>query len=140
MKMRVKEVNSHFFDLVKVKDLILPSKLSFAVSRNLGKLQREVERIEKERKRLCELYADKDKKGEPVMVKSVINGNITQQYKISGENKELFEEEYNELLDAEVDIEIHTVKREVIERCEEVERYDIPSVSQLLAMSFMTED
>lgn len=140
MKMKEKEVSKHFSDLAGMGNLTFPSKLSFAISYNLEKLQKECERIEKERKKLCEQYADKDEDGNPIMEKSVINGTETQTYKMSDENRKTFNDEYNELLDTEVDIEIRTVKSEVIERCEQVERYSIPSVSQLFALSFMLEE
>lgn len=140
MKMKEKEVNKHFSDLAGIGNLTLPSKLSFAISYNLEKLQKESERIENERKKLCEQYSDKDDDGKPVMVDSIINGQKTQEYKMSEENRKLFGEEYNELLDTEVDIEIRKVKNEVVERCEQVDRYTIPSVSQLFALSFMLEE
>lgn len=140
MKMKEREVKERFLELQSVESLTLPSKLSFAIAYNLGKFQRESERIEKERKKLCEQYAEKDKNGNPVMVNSVINGIKMQEYKMTEENKKLLNEEYNELLDMEVDIEIRTAKQELIERCEEVERYSIPSVSQLSALSFMLEE
>lgn len=137
MKMKEKEVIKHFQELATLGKLTLPPKLSFAISCNLEKLQRESERIEKERTKLCEQYADKDENGEPIMVDSIINGNKTQEYKMSEENRKLFSEEYGELLDAEVEMELRTVKMEVVERCEKVDRYHIPSVAQLVAMSFM---
>lgn len=139
MKMKEKEVNKHFSDLAGMGNLTLPSKLSFAISYNLEKLQKESERIENERKKLCEQYADKDEDGKPIMEKSIINGTETQTYKMSDENRKTFDDEYNDLIDTEVDIEIRTVKSEVVERCEQVERYSIPSVSQLFALSFMLE-
>ncbi len=140
MKMKEKEVNRHFSDLAGMGNLTLPSKLSFAISYNLEKLQKESERIENERKKLCEQYADKDEDGKSIMVKSIINGTETQTYKMSDENRKIFDDEYNDLLNTEVDIEIRTVKSEVVERCEQVERYSIPSVSQLFALSFMLEE
>lgn len=140
MKMKEREVKERFLELQSVESLTLPSKLSFAIAYNLGKFKRESERIEKERKKLCEQYAEKDKNGNPVMANSVINGIKMQEYKMTEENEKLLNEEYNELLDMEVDIEIRTAKQELIERCEEVERYGIPSVSQLSALSFMLEE
>lgn len=140
MKMKGKEVKERFLDLQSAGNLALPSKLSYAIAYNAEALRKEAERIEKERKKLCEQYSEKDEEGKPVMVNSIINGNKIQEYKMTEENKKLLNEEYNELLDMEVDIEIRTAKQELIERCEEVERYDIPSVSQLSALLFMLEE
>lgn len=137
MKMKEREVSEHFSKLSELGNMRLPSKLSFAISCNTEKLQGEVRRIEKERVKLCEQCADKDDEGKPIMVKSIINGKEVQQYKISDDNRKLFEEEYNAILDAEVDIQIRTVKPDVIDQCEMAERYDILTVAQLLALSFM---
>lgn len=140
MKMTLKEVNKHYAELAGCGSLVLPSKLSFAVSCNLERLQRESERIEKERKKLCVQYAGKDGDGKPAMADSVINGVKTQEYRMSEENRKAFTEEYEALLDTEIEIGIRTAKMEEVERCEQAERYDIPTVAQLLAMSFMLEE
>lgn len=137
MKMKEREARERFYSLSGLGGLKVPSQLSFAISYNLEKFQREDKRIEKERKKLCDQYADKNEDGTPVMVDSVINGQKTQEYKMSDENRKAFEEELKELLETEVDIEIRTVKEEVIERCEQIDRYDILSVAQLFTLSFM---
>lgn len=51
-----------------------------------------------------------------------------------------FAEEYESLMDAEVDVTIRKVKMEVIEQCERAERYDIPTVAELVALAFMLEE
>lgn len=140
MKIKEREVKEYFLRLTQVSDLVLPSKLSFAISYNMEKFQQEFNRIEKEREKLCERYADKDEDERPVIVNSMVDGMKKQTYKMSEENSKLFAEEYEGLLDVEVDIEIRTVKKEVVQRCEEADRYNIPSVSQLFALSFMMED
>lgn len=140
MKMKGKEVKERILKLQRTENLTLPSKLSYAIVYNVEALQKEEERIEKEREKLCEQYSEKDEEGKPVMINSIINGNKVKEYKMTEENEKLLNEEYNELLDMEVDIEIRTVKQELIERCEKVERYDILSVSQLSALLFMLED
>lgn len=140
MKMTLREVNKHFANLAGCGKLVLPSKLSFAVSCNLERLQREAERIDKEREKLCKQYADKDRDGKPVVVDSVINNAKKQEYRMSGENRKAFDEEFNTLLDTEVEVEIRKAKMEEVERCEQAERYDIPTVAQLLAMSFMLKE
>lgn len=140
MKMREKDVNRHFTDLAAMAHMTLPSKLSFAISFNLEKLQNEAERIEKERTKLCGRYADKDENDQPVMTDSIIEGKKVQEYKMSEENQKLFAEEYNSVLETEIEMEIRTVKTDVIERCETAERYDIPTVAQLHALSFMLEE
>lgn len=140
MKMKLKEVQTRLKGLAALGQKTFPSKLSFAVSYNIEKFQSEAERIEKERRKLCEQYAEKDDDEKPVMVDSVINGNTVKEYKMDEEDLKAFNEEYESLLETEVDIEIRTVKAEVIEQCEKVNRYDIPTVAELLVMSFMLKE
>ena len=140
MKLKERDVIRHSSNLAELGDKVFPSKLSFAVSYNYEKMHRETERIEKERKKLCERYAEKDEEGKAVMVHSVVNGVKTQEYKMSEENRKAFTDEYDELLDSEVDIEIRTIKREVIEQFEGKDRYSIPTIRDIVNMSFMLED
>lgn len=140
MKMKLKDASRHYAGLAEVGDLILPSKLSFAVSVNMEKLFAEVERAEKERKKLCERYAEKDADGRPVMADSVVDGKKTREYKMDPEGMKTVNEEYQALLDTEVDVRISTVDAECIRQCEENERYSIPSARQIAAMAFMLEE
>lgn len=137
MKMKLKEVQVRFGNLMNLGKKTFPSKMSFAISCNIEKMQKEMEHIEQERKKLCEQYTEKDEDGKAVMVSSIVNGREAKEYKMNDENRNAFSEEFEELLDTEIDIDIRTVKTEVIEQCEKVNRYDIPTVAELLAMSFM---
>lgn len=140
MKMKLKEVQMRLNNLVTLGTKTFPSKMSFAISCNIEKLQKEAERVDKERKKLCEQYAEKDADGNPVMVDSIINGKETKEYKLDSAGMKNFTEEYESLLETEVDMDVRTVKMDVVERCEQAERYDVPTVAQLLAMSFMIEE
>lgn len=140
MKMKLKEAQVRLQNLAKLGTKTFPAKLSFAISCNIEKLQKEAEHIEKERKKLCEQYADKDDDGKPVMVDSVINGVESKEYKMNAAARAAFGEEYDSLLDTEVDVNIRTVKTGVVEQCERAERYDIPTVAELLALAFMLEE
>lgn len=138
--MKLKEVNEKANELAKLGQKTFPSKMGYAISYNYEKLVKELERIEKERIKLCKQYADKDEEGNPVMDKSVIDGKETSSYHMTDENRKVFNEEYNELLDSETNIEFRKLNMEIVERCETVERYDIPTVSEMYAMSFMLEE
>lgn len=140
MKMKLKEAQARLQNLAKLGTKTFPAKLSFAISCNIEKLQKEAEHIEKERKKLCEQYAEKDDDGKPVMVDSVINGVESKEYKMDAAARAAFGEEYDSLLDTEVDVSIRTVKTEVVEQCERADRYDIPTVAELLALAFMLEE
>lgn len=140
MKMKLREVQVRLQNLAKLGTKTFPAKLSFAISCNIEKLQKEAEHIEKERKKLCEQYAEKDDDGKPVMVDSVLNGKESKEYKMDGTARAAFAEEYDSLMDTEVDVTIRTVKTEVVEQCERAERYDILTVAELLALTFMLEE
>lgn len=140
MKMKLKEAQARLQNLAKLGTKTFPAKLSFAISCNIEKLQKEAEHIEKERKKLCEQYADKDDDGKPVMVDSVINGVESKEYKMDAAARATFGEEYDSLLDTEIDVNIRMVKTEVVEQCERADRYDIPTVAELLALAFMLEE
>ena len=140
MRMTLKEVNRHFTELAGFGKKVFPSRLGFAISCNLERMQEEIERVENERKKLCEMYAEKDESGNVLMAESVINGQKMQEYKMSEENKKAFSEEYTQLLETEVEIDIRKSGMEEIEQCEKIERYDLLSVAELLALSFMLEE
>lgn len=140
MKMKLGDVNKKLNALARMGGRTFPAKLGFAISCNIEKLQQESEHIEKERKKLCEQYAEKDEDGNCVMVDSIINNQKMQEYKMTDENRKLFGKEYDDFLDTEIDIDIRTVKQEVIEQCETQERYSIPSVADIVGMGFMVEE
>lgn len=142
MKMTLSEASKKLIalDALIAKNNKFPSKLRYAICYNMEKLQKESERVEKERKRLCEQFAEKDEKGEVIMVKSIVNGKESQEYKILSENRKLLEKEYSSLLETEVDLEIRTVKADVLDECEKSDRYDIPGVRDMAAMIFMIEE
>ena len=140
MKMTLKEVNRHFAELSGLGKKVFPSRLGFAISCNLESLQAELERAEKMRTKLCEAYAQKDENGKAILTDSVINNKKTQEYSMTDEDRIAFSEEYAQLMDMETDLEIRKAKMEDIERCEKAERYDIPNVAELLALSFMLEE
>lgn len=138
--MKLKEINEKANALAKLGQKVFPSKMGYAISYNYEKLEKESERIESERVKLCRQYADKDENGNPIMDKSIIDGKETSSYRMSDESRENFNEEYSTLMDSETEIEFRMLKMDIVERCENVERYDIPTVSELYAMSFMLEE
>lgn len=140
MKMTLKEVNEKYIGLAGLGKLVLPIKLSYAVAKNIDTLQPHVERIEKERKKLCEQYAKKDKDGKPKMIKSVVGGQEHSNYDIDQEAQQVMNKEYEDFLETEeVDVDIRKVKLSLIEECEK-DRYSIPNVANQAALMFMLEE
>ena len=140
MKMTLNDVKKNVSVLAGLAGMTFPGKLKYAVAYNFEKLNREEERIEKQRLELCRTYAYKDGNGEPVMVKSVVDGREAESFKMSAENEAAFKKEYADLLETEVDISIRTVHPDAVDLCETSERYNVPSVAQIIGMSFMIED
>ena len=62
------------------------------------------------------------------------------QYEMTDESKEIVNEEIKELQEVDTDIDIMKVSFAELERCENVDRYDIPSVADIEDLMFMIVD
>lgn len=102
----------------------LPIKLAYAVAANIEASQPALKAYNKKREELVEKHAIKDEKGE-----------LTSEFK----NPESWNEDINELLDAEAEINITMIPQETLEKCDMVE-FDNLSVPELIAIGFMIED
>lgn len=78
----------------------LPVKISYAIAKNIGKIQSELNIYNKERAKLVDKYAEKDEKGEIVVEKN-------KQIKFKDKCVEDWKRDINALLDIESDIDIH---------------------------------
>ena len=78
----------------------LPIKISYAIAKNVAKIEKELEIYNKERQKLIDKYCIKDEEGN-----NLVDEN--NQLKIADENLESWNKDINELLDIEVDINIH---------------------------------
>ncbi|OSB07978.1 hypothetical protein B2H97_16040 [Paraclostridium bifermentans] len=78
----------------------LPIKVSYAIAKNVSKIEKELEIYSKERQKLVDKYCIKDEKG---------NNKIDEnnQLKIDDENLDDWNKSINELLDIEIEIDIH---------------------------------
>lgn len=81
----------------------LPIKISYAIAKNVSKIEKELDIYNKERQTLLDKYCIKDEKG-----KNKIDEN--NQLKIADEHLETWNKDINDLLDIEVDIDIHKFK------------------------------
>ena len=133
MKMKLGEVKGRFAGLLKISEKTFPAKVSYAIARNLKLLEKEYKDLEEQRMKICESYADKDEDGKAITQEK--DGNTV--YVFSGKAQEQLNKEYAELLDEEIDIDIHTVDAGELDKCEESERFDIPTAADYMAMEFM---
>lgn len=78
----------------------LPIKVSYAIAKNVSKIESELKVYNKERQKLIDKYCIKDEEG-----KNKIDEN--NQLRIADEHLEVWNENLEELLDIEVEIHIH---------------------------------
>lgn len=91
--------------LSKLTNMELPIKLSYALSKNITKIDRELEVYNKERQKLIEKYGEKDKEGK---LKTKEDGTINI-LDIDNFNKDL-----KEILEIETEVDIHLIDLESI--------------------------
>ena len=89
--------------LSKLTNMELPIKLSYAFSKNITNIDRELVAYNKERQKLIEKYGEKDKEGN---LKTKEDGTINI-LNIDNFNKEL-----KEILEIETEVEIHLIDLE----------------------------
>lgn len=131
MKMTLNEVLENYKSLAELAEKKFPVSFSYAISKNLKKLESEVKLIEKGRSDLIMQYCEKDEEGK---AKSDSKGNL-----VFGNNAEKFISEYNEYLETETEVEIHKISFAEIERTED-SRYDILLPAELMGIEFMIEE
>ena len=94
-------------------------------------LEKEFSSFEKQRIELCKAYANKDSDGNPVIKDEA--------YDVPDDVKEEFRKELADLSDEEIDIDIRTVSAEEFEKCEQADRYDIPTGEDFAILGFMID-
>ena len=113
-----------------IVDQALPSKLSYAISRNVKKLEEEVRSYNEEREKICKRLAEKDEEGNPITKDG--------KYDISDENKKILDEELEALLDTDIDVDIQMVDIDpILDQCDAAERYHVPTARELMTLEFM---
>jgi len=114
-------------DIVKLREIskkVLPIKASYAIAKNMKKIEDELEIYYKERDRLIDKYAEKDENG---------NVKIDETGFIVFRDKEGWDREIKELLAIENDIKIHKFPIDVLEG------YNMSPV-ELMLIEYMIEE
>lgn len=132
MKIRLGELRELTANLYPMQKKTFPVKISYAIMRNIEALEKEFSSFEKQRIELCKAYANKDSDGNPVIKDGA--------YDIPDDVKEEFRKELADLSDEEIDIDIRTVSAEEFEKCEQADRYDIPTGEDFAVLGFMLKD
>lgn len=126
MKMKNREVIARLNQLSRFSKADLPVKLTYAIARNLRKLDDVNKDFVETRNKLLDKYNVKDETGNPAYIKS---GSI----EISEEGKKDWEKDIEELLDVEIEVDIHEVDYSIIEGLN-------LSVESVLAIDFMIKE
>lgn len=90
--------DSQFLGDLTQKDL--PAKVSYAIAKNVSKIESELRIYNSERQKLIDKYCIKDEDGNNIIDES-------NQFTIADENMNDWNDAINELLDIEIDIDIH---------------------------------
>lgn len=126
MKLTNRKIVNTINSIGTVSNRSLPIKASYAISKNLLKLEKEAEIYNLEREKLLDKYSEKDEAGQRAVDK---NGNVI----IKKEHIEDWNREITELLDIEVEIDIHKFDLAVLDHVE-------ISPQELMAIDFMIND
>ncbi|EPB8178446.1 hypothetical protein ACRTAO_001107 [Clostridium perfringens] len=125
----VKMTNKEILEKVNVLGEIslrkLPVKVSYAIGKNISKVERELKHYNKERQKLIEEYCLKEDDG----TLKITDGN----YDIDPERLEYFNKEINELQEIEVEMDIHKFNIELLNGYE-------MSPGELMCIDFMIEE
>lgn len=116
-------------NLVNLSNKTFPRKMSVAMARNLGEMEKEVELYNNQRKEIADLYAVKEN-GEFVLAGDSFTF-------ASEEDKKAFLEEIKQLNEVDVEVDIITVDSTELDRCDEMERYDILTPREEASLSWM---
>lgn len=125
MKLTNKKIVNDSMILMEISRKELPTKVSYALAKNISKIEKELEIYNSERQKLLDKYCIKDEHGE----NKVDENN---QLKIQEEYLKDWEKDIKELQNIELEIDIHKFK------LEELNGYNM-TPSELIAIDYMIE-
>lgn len=126
MKLTNKKILNYAMTIGAISNKELPIKVSYALAKNISKIEKELEIYNKEREKLIEKYSVKDKNNQ-----TVIDEN--NQIQIQDECLEDWNKDIKELQNIEVKIDIHKFK------LEELNGYNM-TPAELMAIDYMIEE
>ncbi|CEN87291.1 DUF1617 family protein [Paraclostridium sordellii] len=126
MKLTNKKILKDAMTIGAISNKELPIKVSYALAKNISKIEKELEIYNNEREKLIEKYSVKDEND-----KTVIDEN--NQIKIQDIYLEKWNKDIEELQNIEVEIDIHKFK------LEELNGYNM-TPAELMAIDYMIEE
>lgn len=127
MKITTGEVKKIFILMPELMAKRLPSKVGYAISKNMKNLKSIAESYEEEHYKLIERYGKRDENGKLIKPRKD---------RVDLEDAEGYVKELKELEAIENEVEIHMIDFEALERCDE-SQFDALSPSDLDALDFM---
>lgn len=133
--MRVKLTNKQTVEMINIfagmMGKQLPRKLAFAIGKNMENLQTQIYKpYEAELKRI---------KAEHELLDENKNQMKNEKGQLLYKNPEAYAEELVELLEIENDFDMHTIKEEVLEQCENEAKWSKLTVAEEIACMRMVE-
>ena len=126
MKLTNKKILNDAMTIGAISNKELPIKVSYAIAKNISKLEKELQIYNQEREKLIEKYSVKDDDN-----KTIIDEN--NQIKIQDEYLYAWNKDIKELQEIEVEIDMHKFK------LEELNGYNI-TPAELMAIDYMIEE
>lgn len=127
MKMKNSEIVEFLNVCSELRKKRLPVRLAYAIKKNMSSVQEAATAYMAEREELITRYAKKDKNGE----------YLTENNHYIMEDKDGFEKDMRELLEIEIEMEIHTVPITTAEKCDEDSKYDALTLEELNIIGYM---
>ena len=125
LKLTNKEILEKVGMLGEISRKTLPVKVSYAIGKNIVKIESELKHYNNEREKIVDKYCEKDEKGKL----KIENGN----YVIKDDEKENWNKDMKILQDIEVEFDVHKFK------LEELNGYDM-TASEMMCIDFMIEE
>ena len=125
LKLTNKEILEKVGMLGEISRKTLPVKVSYAIGKNIGKIESELKHYNNEREKIVDKYCEKDEKGKL----KIENGN----YVIKDDEKENWNKDMKILQDIEVEFDVYKFK------LEELNGYDM-TASEMMCIDFMIEE
>lgn len=128
MKLTNRKIVNDAIFLGSLSQKQLPIKISYALAKNIAKIEKELEIYNSERQKLLDKYAVKGENGENVI-------DVNNQLKIDDKNMSNWNESISELLDIEIEIDIHKFNKDDLlnSNCE-------MTPSELMLIDYMIEE
>ena len=125
--MKTAEIKMINDNLANIRSKKLPIKMSFVLSRNLKKIDEVVKDVQNSMNDLLQKYGERDENGEIVVG---ANGSVRI------DNFKDYMDEYDQIMDVDVDIILDKVSMSEVEKCEN-DGYDNLTVDEVSALEFM---